>query len=188
MRSRAAILAVLLLFVLPVSASANYQGQPWIDNLPTNVDNYHWSTANGGQWVDDRCGTSGQKFKVALFRHTNYRGDSVRVCHKWTKGTGADAESDWCQIPLGAASNIGNAVSCYINPILTNFVSSDEISSINLIGGFPNGKCFRIFWDKNHGGPSLSFSRDIPDLSRYSPPEYSQSWNDNASSADKVGC
>jgi len=170
-----------------VPASANYNGQQWINGWTMDLHNYHWSTANGGQWVDDVCGTSGQKFKIALFKHTNYQGPSVRVCHNYTAGGGGVVkEANFCHIPMGTNSSLLNALECQLLPWVNMGVSEDKISSVNIIGGVPNGKCIRLFMNPGHKSYSFAFDEDVPNLHIYQ--SGGKDWGDEASSLKKISC
>lgn len=183
------LMVALMLALMPVAASANYDGQKWLGSSTIfGYDEFTWKTSFGG-WMEDSCNTSAEKFKATLFKDSNYGGYKVRVCDNWTAGVGF---SHLCTVPVGPNSSGLNAWECLMAGWLNSGVAQDKISSIKLNSGFPEGKCLRLYIDGNHSGSSTkmgtgtNIGKNAPNFHIYS--VGGTVVGDNISSIKKVSC
>ena len=175
MARRLAIIATLalvstLLIGRPVAAvkitTDLPDGYSWLQDFPSTIHDYHWSGLNGGRWVDDRCGTSGEQFRIILYAHTDFRGNSVVVCHGYTHGKGRGLGATFCELPLGALSNVSNAASCNLSGLFKQKTANDRISSIR-VAVLGRTRCLRLFEHLDHQGRSLVIDGDVRNLHDY---------------------
>lgn len=159
-----------LLFGSPVAAAdvaADLpNGYSWLQGFPTTMHDFHWSRANGGRWVDDRCGTPEQRFRIILYKHKDFRGNSVVLCHGTTHGNGTRQGATFCEVPLGVLSNISNAASCNVSGLFTQRTANDKISSIKVVA-LGRTRCLRLFEHRDQGGRSLVIDGDVRNLHQY---------------------
>lgn len=166
------IVALLLMIATPVAAAEVTKvdlpnGYSWLQGFPTAIHDFHWSDANGGRWVDDRCGTSRQRFRIELYQHRDYGGNSVVLCHNVTHGNqDGTAGATFCEVPLGVMADVLDTATCNVHGALNAGTANDMISSIDIIG-LGAGKCLRLFEHRDHKGRSLVIGGDIRNLHKY---------------------
>jgi len=175
MARRLAIIATLavvstLLIGRPVAAAEVAtdlpNGHSWLQGFPTTIHDFHWSRLNGGRWVDDRCGTSQQRFRIILYAHKDFRGNSVVLCHGSTHGKGTRLGATFCEVPLGVLSNVSNAASCNLSGLFKQRTANDKISSIRVVA-LGRTRCLRLFEHSDHKGRSLVIDGDVRSLHQY---------------------
>lgn len=152
---------------LKVAGSQLLNGQSWLNGFPTSIHDYHWSTARGGRWVDDRCGTRRQRFMIVLYQHKDFGGNSVVVCHSYTHSNDqGKAGASLCEVPLGTGADVFDAAACNLSALFTSGVANDKISSIDVVS-LRSDQCLRLFEHGDHKGRYLKIDGDIRNLHRY---------------------
>ncbi len=179
-----AALLLALTIAAPAAAAEPPDNHPFIHGAPgwfdDGIDQYHYSRSWGG-WVDDRCGTSQEHFRVVVYNHANYEGPKTRICHSATNRKGTPNNDTWCEIPLGWNASWGSVDACR-KANSSYGVANDRVTSMK-IWGLDAGECVRFFEHKNHKGRWFTrFSGSVPNLGNYKYPNTSWHFNDRLSS------
>ena len=115
---------------------------PAATTFAVGTDQLTWT---GTMWRDARCGTEQQAFDVRLYRHTQYEGETYRLCASFT---------NFCWPPFGADSS--DALACSLG--LPNDTLNDKASSIKVVAVNGGSSCrVRLHEHKDYGGGALTY-------------------------------
>ena len=150
--------------------------------LEYNPDQYRWKDWFNG-WIDVKCGTSGQEFRIDFYSNANYTGKKVRVCHDTTGPNGA---STFCEVPMGGIAKWGGVDACIKGGLFATGwgTANDKVTSFK-VQSLPGTSCIRVFEHKDRKGRWFTTKQSQPNLANRYFPNTSMSFNDRISSLKK---